>query len=1424
MLIRSTLRHHAARHVALSCRVCLLGAALFAGQAVADTTPQTLPFSQDWTNVGLITADDNWSGVPGIEGRRGDSLTGSTGTNPQTILADETTVDVVANQPPAATSGTVGGVIEFELANPTVALAGSGTADAPFLLITLDTTGQANVNVAYNLRDVDGTADNTNQQFALQYRIGTSGNFTDVPAGYVADASSGPNLATLVTPVSAALPAAVDDQPVVQVRIITTNAGGNDEYVGIDDILITGTSSDIAPTLAGSDPADAETDVPVSDDIVLTFSEEVSVTGSWFTLECPTGAPIAAAVSPVQPQPATVFTLDPVIDLPNNTVCTVTVIASQVSDTDGTPTAMAADAAFSFTTITADPVLSIADVSLAEGSGNGSTAFDFTVTLNNAAAGAFTVDYTTAPGTATAPGDYAVTAGTLAFAGIDGETQTITVQVVGDDLAEADETFSVVLSNASDVDVVLGDDTAQATILNDDGLPFTPISQIQGDGPLSPMDGDVVTTRGIVTGIRSNGFFLQSGPAQDDGDPLTSEGIYVFAQSAGNMPPGLALGDELFVQGTVSEFSPPSDPNQLPLTELVGPLTFTPFTSGNPLPAPVLLPTPDANGAIDQLEPFEAMRVTVPSFTITAPTGNNATADESFGVVTGTPRPFREEGVDLLDCGPNLPDEAVEASVPCWDTNPELLRLKTNGLIGGAVLPLRAGTVLTGVTGVLDYAFRRYSIVTRAAAEPFVVVPGTGSIGAAASVPLPSEITIAGFNVENLSISSGNFAVKSAKIVETVADYMHYPDIIGFIEVASPETLTSVALEIAEYAASEGDPAVTYGTLMLADSGTQRLGFLIKTSAVAPGVGRVELIDIEQSGEDERVLCPDGVSFTEGLLNDRAPLIMNVVVHAENGAEYPVTVINNHLKSLIDVDSTADAGPEYACFNDPENPGGGEGRRNRAKRQQNAEYLTALVDDLQTANPGKPIVLVGDFNAFQFNDGYADLMNTILGTPTPDDATVVPDDGLDLVDPDLVNLTELVEDDERYSYVFEGNAQVLDHIVANQAVIDTTSAFRRETPRVNADFAAADGLDAGTPFRSSDHDPAIGYFDVVSFKTSDLVPSGSVDPTTAAVGDTLTYTYAVDNVGPDAAVNPVVTLTLPAGTGYASGSFEAGWDCSTPTVGSAGAVTCSNASLDDATTAAFEVTATLLPAAAGTTVTATVTAGSDSTDPTTPNLVNIDTVVDPLPVNTPPEFNPASYTFEVAAGAAPGTAVGTVTADDADGDTLDFSIQAGNTGGTFAITADGDISVADATLLVPGASFTLTVRAADADGAFDEASVDIDVPQAPAVPVFDPDSYVFEIDEDAANGTVVGQVSATHADGDTLEYAIDAGNTGNVFAIDPATGTITVADAAQLLVGSYVLEVSATDESGDTATAAVEVIVNDVPPAGTAIFADGFED
>jgi predicted extracellular nuclease len=209
-------------------------------------------FSQNWTNTGLITANDDWSGVPSIIGYLGeDASTTTGGIDPTTLTADALgTVDVIANQNNPATL-TNGGVAEFEITNPVVALQGSGTADAPSIVITLNSTGVTNTTLAYRVRDIDSSSDNAAQQFNAQYRVGTSGTWTNIPGTYIADATEG-GTATLVTDVTAFnLPAGFNGNATVQIRFMTTNAPAADEWIGVDDIVITPTCSVGIPECTG---------------------------------------------------------------------------------------------------------------------------------------------------------------------------------------------------------------------------------------------------------------------------------------------------------------------------------------------------------------------------------------------------------------------------------------------------------------------------------------------------------------------------------------------------------------------------------------------------------------------------------------------------------------------------------------------------------------------------------------------------------------------------------------------------------------------------------------------------------------------------------------------------------------------------------------------------------------------------------------------------------------------------------------------------------------------------------------------------------------------------------------------------------------------------------------------------------------------
>jgi len=1061
------------------------------GAAQADSTPQSLPFAQDWTDTGLITANDDWSGVPGIVGYMGTGLTTANSVDPQTVLAADSpgVVDVIANQ--ANTSISNGGVAKFHVANPVVALQGSGSANAPYLKIHLDTLGATGIQVAYNVRDLDGTADNAVQQVALQYRVGGIGDFTNVPGAFVADATTGPSLATLVTPVSVTLPPAVDNQPLVELRIITTNATGNDEWVGIDDIRVTATGSG-----------------------------------------------------------------------------------------GGAPT------------------ISIADASIAEGDANSSRIY-FAVTLS-APAGPEGVrfDWTTADGTASSDSDYIGASGTNFVIAPEQTTSQVSASVRGDTLVEPDETFSVSLSNL--VGAVAGNLVATGTIINDD-FTIVPIAQIQGPGALSPLAGQSVVTEGIVTARKSNGFFLQAANGQDDGDDATSEGIFVF--TAGAPPAAATVGNRVRVQATVEEYIPAADPYQLPMTELTF-ATVTQLSTGHPLPAPVeitaAMASPD--GGLDQLEHLEGMRVTVPDALVVAPTRGftsepnaTATSNGQFAVVAaGLPRPLREPGIQVPDPDPG---GTTATAIPRWDFNPEVIAVDSD-TIGAPRADVAAGCVIADetLTGPLDYTFRRYTVYP----ESMLTVECNGlDQPRPATLPGPDHATFATYNLQRFFdtvndpaisepvLSPEAFGTRLGKASRGIRAYMHSPDVIGVSEAENLGALQALAARINADAVAVGEPDPGYVAYLEEgnDVGGIDVGFLVKAGDVAAGLPRVDVLSVEQVGSDVTWTYP-GTGDTS-LLNDRPPLVLDAVVNFADGRTLPVTVVTVHQRSLNDVASEEAAGT------------GTLGDRVRQKRQRQAEFLAGLLQDLQAEDPERKLVVLGDFNAFEFNDGYADVMGTVTGMPSADATTAVNDDGADLVEPDMINATHMLQPSERYSFVFENNAQSLDHILVNEAALGSMiNSWTISHARLNADFPETARNDPGSAARLSDHDPSVLMLRLQALQFADMgavvaAPQGAV-----AAGGTLTWQVIASNAGPDAATFPGLGLAADAHLEDLVIAAPAGWTCESPVAaGGETTASCTADTLPDASGATFAVTATAPVASAGSVITLSAAATSQTDDP-----------------------------------------------------------------------------------------------------------------------------------------------------------------------------------------------------------------------------------
>lgn len=589
--------------------------------------------------------------------------------------------------------------------------------------------------------------------------------------------------------------------------------------------------------------------------------------------------------------------------------------------------------------------------------------------------------------------------------------------------------------------------------------PALAIGDIQGPGPRSPYAGTLVSTSGVITGRKSNGFFIQTPEGATDGNAATSEGLFIFtgAAPAATLTPGTLV----LVTGRVLEFVPAADPTSPPLTEIAESPSIVVRGSGMSLPAPQELRADDdtlARGP-EALERFEGMRVRVASLTTssgTLGTVNEANATGAsngvfYGVVTGLARPFRAPGINVTLQG--VPTEAP-CCVPLNQGNPELLRVDSDGQPGAAAINLTTDSVVRNLVGPLDFSFRAYTLLPDPAAPPEVVL---APLPAAMRAPADDEFAVASFNLERFFdtiddpgvgdavLSSTAYLTRLRKASLHVRALLRLPSIIAVQEVENLGTLQMLAVFLNREARDARVLKTQYEAYLLEgnDPGGIDVGVLVDRA-------RVEVLQFTQEGRGESFRFGTGAAEP---VHDRPPVILQARVRTESGATRTITVVVAHMRSLIDIDSPT-AGP-----------------RVRFKRALQAESLAALVDRRLRADPQESLLVVGDLNAFEFSDGYVDVVGTMRGVPAPRDRVLQPT--RDLLDPDLVNLGDLLPAGSRYSYVFDGIAQTLDHMLAAPALVPAVTAFGYV--RGNADAPEAWRSDATRPERMSDHDPAIVY-------------------------------------------------------------------------------------------------------------------------------------------------------------------------------------------------------------------------------------------------------------------------------------------------------------------------------------------------------------
>jgi predicted extracellular nuclease len=809
----------------------------------------------------------------------------------------------------------------------------------------------------------------------------------------------------------------------------------------------------------------------------------------------------------------------------------------------------------------AAPTVAIADASISEGD-SGTKLLTFTVTRSDTST-AFTVDFSTAPGTATAGSDYVPNSGTLTFTAGGAATQQISITINGDTTQEPNETFTVNLANIQNTigSTVISDNSATGTILNDDAT-ITPIYTIQGTGHTSPIAGATVITQGVVTAVdntsggeSNRGFYIQD--PNGDGNAATSDGIFVFLPS-GTLP---TPGHLVQVTGRVQEFTPSgADAGSFSSTEISSVTSVTDLGVG-PAITPVqiggtgglLPPTSDLVAGSLFYESLEDMLVTVKAPVAVGPTNsfgeiftvvdNDNDPTNGIGGATGlTPR-----GNLLLTGGQTSfgNNDSVGG-----DFNPERIQVDADtgfqtasSSMSGFVKPeVNLGAHLSDVTGIETYAFANYEVL---ATQPYTVTQASTLVKETGTLSgNTNHLVIASYNAENLDpkveninnvqghdsgnidddVGSGKFDTIANQIFNT----LHAPDILAMQEVQDEDgaeisadtsatgTLQLLVDKINALAAAAGssvhysfvdNPFVNNNAAGDASGGQPggniRTAFLYRDDRVSLVPGSLKTLAADGTPiADQGSAAADAAANSDQVNNPNNPFYKSrpPLVATFRFNGQDVTVIDNHFTSKGG--SAALMGTDQPPFDAGE-----------VTRATQAQAVNNFVDSVLGANPNAKIVVAGDLNEFQFEEplnvlkGTASVTNYNVPGSDPITATATYTPGGSAV---LTDLQDQLPANERYDYVFEGNSETLDHMLVSSALAGTT---QFDIVHLNAEFAD----------QTSDHEPLTASLlmtPVVSGQQSFTLPSGGVlaAPTGPAIiwdlGPPTTGTNAtIDNGG-----------------------------------------------------------------------------------------------------------------------------------------------------------------------------------------------------------------------------------------------------------------------------------------------------------------------
>ncbi|KAL9932553.1 hypothetical protein V8E36_008670 [Tilletia maclaganii] len=587
---------------------------------------------------------------------------------------------------------------------------------------------------------------------------------------------------------------------------------------------------------------------------------------------------------------------------------------------------------------------------------------------------------------------------------------------------------------------------------------------IQGNSFLSPYSGQVVSNvRGIVTAKGNGGYYLQTPASAWDSDDRTSEGLFVF----GTLPSTVAINDLINIgNSTVSEYvSSTNSGKQLKLTELTKPSSVTVITKSatSELKALVI--------GTDRIPPTERVAVSNP-FALPANTTN---VETSSPLDLNTGIGFWESLESMLVTFPNpqATDRINEynetyivqrGSAPVtsgnarggvtfaiqddgsWDSNPEVIGVEGNALDGSfSASTILLGDRLDSTTGVIGSGFgglpylyplkglRVYRKAVGSAVPTNFTSSGTCS-----------NLLVAEINAENLMPTD---TARISKIGYNIDNFLNNPDVVILNEiqdnsgnkndgtVSASQTLDKIVNSIsnAAYAWTSIDP--TDGTSGGENGGNIRTALLFRTDHIrlygnAPAGTASQAVNVTVSdGQSRLTLNPGLIDPTNSAWqSSRKPLVAQFQIINDNSIFY---VIGTHFTSKGGSGNTY--GPGQAPIN-----GGVQQRINQAT------VVRDFVGYLLTQQSDATVIAGGDWNEFS---GVQPLETLQAQTSSGNTAFQ------EILHPVRV---------ERYSYVFNGLSQELDHFFTTPSVAGS-SAF--EAVHVNTWVSLADA--------ESDHDPVV---------------------------------------------------------------------------------------------------------------------------------------------------------------------------------------------------------------------------------------------------------------------------------------------------------------------------------------------------------------